>query len=146
MKLKIRKASVKDAVFFYELRNEIKTKKNSFSQKKIKYSNHLKWYKEKIKNKKANFLVAFFNEFKKVGVIRYETEKIFTYVSISICSEFRNLGYGTTIIKMSEKFLKKKCIIISIIKKKNLPSIKIFKKNNYKLISNDNAFVLMKII
>jgi spore coat polysaccharide biosynthesis protein SpsF len=146
MKLKIRKASIKDAVFFYKLRNEIKTKKNSFSQKKIKYSDHLKWYKKKIKDKKANFLIAFFNEFAKVGAIRYETEKIFTYVSISIYSEFRNLGYGTTILKMSEKFLKKRCIIISKIKKNNLPSIRIFKKNNYKIINNDNIFVLMKII
>jgi spore coat polysaccharide biosynthesis protein SpsF len=146
MKLQVRKALLKDAKFFYELRNESKTKKNSFSQKKIEYSDHLKWYKKKIKNKKTNFLVAFFNEFAKVGAIRYETEKIFTYVSISICSEFRNLGYGTKILKMSEKFLKKKCIIISKIKKNNLSSIKIFKKNNYKIINNDNIFLLMKII
>jgi hypothetical protein len=146
MKLQIRRASLKDAIFFYQLRNDIKTKKNSFNQKKIKYSNHLKWFKKKIKNKKAILLVAFFNETINIATIRYETKKLFTYVSISIYRKFRNLGYGSRILKMSEKFIKKKLIIISKIKKNNIASIKIFKKNNYKLINNDNTFVLMKII
>ena len=146
MKLQIRRASLKDAIFFYQLRTDINTQKNSFNQKKIKYSNHLKWFKKKIKNKKTILLVAFFNKSINIATIRYETKKLFTYVSISIYRKFRNLGYGSRILKMSEKFIKKKLIIISKIKKNNIASIKIFKKNNYKLINNDNTFVLMKII
>ena len=34
MKIKLRKASLKDAIFFYELRNEKLARKNSFNQKK----------------------------------------------------------------------------------------------------------------
>jgi spore coat polysaccharide biosynthesis protein SpsF len=145
MKLQVRKALLKDAKFFYELRNESKTKKNSCYQGKIKYSDHLKWYKKKIKDKKANFFIAFANKSINVGIVRYETKKLLTYVSISIHRKFRNLGYGSKLLKMSEKFLKKKLIIISKIKKKNIPSIKIFHKNNYKLIDNDSSFLLMKI-
>ena len=146
MKIKIRKASIKDAIFFYELRNEKSARNNFFNKKNIKYNDHLKWYKKKIKKKNAIFLVAYTNNSKKIGTVRYETKKIFTNVSISISKKFRNLGYGSKIIKNSEKFLKKKLIIFAIIKKNNKASIKIFTKNNYKVIKNNNDFILMKII
>jgi spore coat polysaccharide biosynthesis protein SpsF len=146
MKIKIRKASIKDAIFFYELRNEKSARNNFFNKKNIKYNDHLKWYKKKIKKKNAIFLVALINNSEKIGTVRYETEKIFTNISINISKKFRNLGYGSKIIKNSEKFLKQKLIIISRIKSNNKASIKIFKKNNYKVIKNNNDFLLMKII
>jgi spore coat polysaccharide biosynthesis protein SpsF len=146
MKIKIKKASIKDAVFFYELRNEKSARENFFNKKNIKYNDHLKWYKKKLKKKNAIFLVAITNNSEKIGIVRYETEKIFTNISINISKKFRNLGYGSKIIKKSEKFLKKKLIIISRIKNKNKVSVKIFKKNNYKIIKNDNNLTLMKII
>jgi len=146
MKIQIRKALVKDARFFYELRNEKTARKNSFDTKDIKYNDHLKWYKNKLKKENVIFLVALISASKKIGTIRYETDKIFTDISINISKIFRNLGYGSKIIKLSEKFLKKKLIIISRIKNKNKVSVKIFKKNNYKIIKNDNDLTLMKII
>jgi len=146
MKIKIRKASIKDALFFYELRNEKSARKNFFNKKNIKYNNHLKWYKRKIKKKNAIFLVALNNNSERIGTVRYETEKIFTNISNNISKKYRNLGYGSKIIKNSEKFLKQKLIIISRIKNNNKASIKIFKKNNYKVIKNNNDLILMKII
>jgi hypothetical protein len=91
-------------------------------------------------------LIALNNKSEKIGTVRYETEKIFTNISINISKKFRNLGYGTKIIKNSEKFLKRKLIIISRIKKNNKASIKIFKKNNYKVIKNNKSLMLIKII
>ena len=146
MKIQIRKASLKDARFFYELRKEKVARKNFFNTKDIKYNEHLKWYKNKLKKKNIIFLVALITNSKKIGTIRYETDKIFTYISINISKKFRNLGYGSRIIKKSEKFLKKKIVIISRIKKENKASVKIFKKNNFKIIKNDNDLTLMKII
>lgn len=146
MKIKIRKASIEDAIFFYELRNEKSARKNFFNKKNIKYNDHLKWYKKKIKNKNSIFLVALSNNSEKIGIVRYETEKIFTNISINISKKFRNVGYGSKIIKISEKFLKQNLIIISRIKKNNKASIKLFKKNNYKVIKSNNDLMLMKII
>jgi spore coat polysaccharide biosynthesis protein SpsF len=113
MKIKIRRASVKDAIFFYELRNEKAARKNFFNTKNIKYNDHLKWYKKKLKKKEVIFLVASINNSQKIATVRYETEKIFTNISINISKKFRNLGYGSKIIKNSEKFLKQKLIINS---------------------------------
>ena len=146
MKFKIRKASIKDAIFFYELRNEKSARKNFFNKKNIKYNDHLKWYKKKIKRKNAIFLVALSNNSEKIGTVRYETNKIFTDISINISKKFRNLGFGSKIIKESEKFLKKKTIIISRIRSNNKSSIKIFKRNNYNVIKNNKNLILIKII
>lgn len=146
MKIEIRKATVKDAVFFYELRNEKSARINSFTKKKIKIKDHLKWYKKKLIKKNVIFLVALTINSKKIGTVRYETGKIFTTISINISKKFRNLGYGSKIIKNSEKFLKRKLIIISRINNNNKASIRIFKKNNYKVIKNNNELILMKII
>ena len=145
MKLQIRKASINDAIFFYKLRNDISTRKSSNNQSKIKYLDHLQWYKKKIKKKNTNFLIIFNKKQKNIGVVRYETEKNLTYVSIYVSKKLRNLGYGSTILKMSEKFLKKKTIIISQIKKNNIKSIKIFKNNNYKLLNNDGYSAFIKV-
>lgn len=145
MKIIIKKASIKDANFFYELRNEKSARKNFFNTQNIKYNDHLKWFKKKLKEKKVIFLVVYINNFQKIGTIRYETENIFTNISINISKKFRNLGFGSKIIKESEKFLKKKLIIISKIKNNNKPSVKIFKKNNYKVIKNNKDLVLIKV-
>ncbi len=146
MKIKIKKASINDASFFYELRNEKSARKNFFNTKNIKYNDHLKWYEKKIKKKNAIFLVALSNNSEKIGTVRYETNKIFTDISINISKKFRNIGFGSKIIKESEKFLKKKTIIISRIRSNNKSSIKIFKRNNYNVIKNNKNLILIKII
>jgi spore coat polysaccharide biosynthesis protein SpsF len=147
MRVKIRKAFIADDNFFFTLRNETTVRKSFFQQKKIKFFDHLKWYKKKLKEKKIIFLVAFINKTEKIGIVRYETKKMFTNISIAISKEFRKFGYGSDILRKSEKFLKKKTIIISKIKKNNKASIKIFKKNNYKIIKKkNNSLALIKFI
>lgn len=145
MKFQIRKASLKDVNFFYELRNEKDARKNFFNTENIKYHQHFKWYKKKLKQKNEILLVALINNSKKIGIVRYEMENIFANISINISKKFRRLGYGSKILKKSEKFLKKKNVIIAKIKRSNKASIKIFKKNNYNFIKNNKSLVLIKI-
>jgi hypothetical protein len=146
MKIQLKKASLKDASFFYELRNETTARKNFFNTKNLKYQDHLEWYKKKLRKKNVIFLIALISSSKKIGMIRYDMGPIFANISINISKGFRSLGYGSKIIKQSEKFLKKKIIVISRIKKRNKASVKIFKKNNYRVIKNYNDLILIKII
>jgi spore coat polysaccharide biosynthesis protein SpsF len=146
MKIQIKKASLKDASFFYELRNEKTARRNFFNTGSIKYSDHLKWYKKKLGQKKTIFLIALIDNSRKIGTIRYDVGVIFANISLNISKNFRGLGYGSKIIKKSEKFLKRKIIIISRIKKENKISLKIFKNNNYRVIKNHNDFTLIKFI
>lgn len=146
MKIFIKKASIKDANFFYDLRNEKKARSNFFNQKIIKYNAHLKWYKEKLKKKNTILLIAFINSYQKIGYIKYEIKELMADVSLNIGKAFRKLGYGSKILKESEKFLKNNLMIIARVKSRNKASIKIFKKNNYKIVKENNNTVLIKII
>jgi hypothetical protein len=143
MKVQIRKASIEDSGFFFELRNERETIKNSFKKNKIKFLNHSHWYKNKLREKNTVFLVGLTNKSQKIGIVRYEYKKRLTYVSINISKEYRGLNYGSKILKKSEKFLKKKTIIISKIKKTNKASFKIFIKNHYDVIEKINNYLLL---
>ena len=68
------------------------------------------------------------------------------HISINIAKKFRNLGYGSTALKKSEKFLKESLIIIAEIKKGNKGSLNFFKKNKYRIFSKKKHFILIKII
>jgi len=146
MKIKIRKASIKDLEFVYSLRNETVVKKNSINSKKILLKDHKIWFKKKIKDKNSLYFIITSKNLEKIGFVRYDIEYIFANVSINIHSKFRNLGYGSIILKETEKFIKKSIILVSNIKKNNLKSLKIFKKNQYKILKKTNQLVLFKII
>ena len=81
MIVQIRKASIEDSGFFFELRNEREAIKNSFKKNKIKFLNHSRWYKNKLKEKNAVFLVGLTKRSQKIGIVRYETKKK-TYLCI----------------------------------------------------------------
>jgi len=70
MKIQIKKASLKDASFFYELRNEKTARKNFFNTKNLKYQDHLEWYKKKLRKKNVIFLIDLISSSKKIGMIR----------------------------------------------------------------------------
>lgn len=121
MKINIKKANIKDSFSLFQLRNEEKARKNSINTKPIKLRDHNSWIKKKLSNEK-NIFLTIKKRSEIIGSIRYETKNIFTHISINIKKQFRNLGYGSTLLKKSEKFLKKNLLIISTIKKeiKNL--------------------------
>lgn len=146
MRIKLRKASIEDANFCYELRNEISSRKNSFDKKKIRLNDHLGWFNSKLKDKNIIFLIGYINKITSIGIVRYEIKNKVAEVSINVHKKFRNLGYALKILKKSEKYLKKKTVIISKIKKFNKKSLKIFKKNNYKMINQDQILILIKVI
>jgi hypothetical protein len=75
MKFQIRKASEKDARFFYELRNEKEARKNFFNTKNIKYNEHLKCYKNKLKKKNIVFLVVLISDKKKIATVKNQNKK-----------------------------------------------------------------------
>jgi hypothetical protein len=144
MKINIKKANIKDSFSLFQLRNEEKARKNSINTKPIKLRDHNSWIKKKLSNEKNVFLTIK-KKSEIIGSIRYEIKNIFTHVSINIKKQFRNLGYGSTLLKKSEKFLKKNLLIISTIKKGNKKSIKIFKKNKYMLLSKKKNYILIKL-
>ena len=145
MKIKIRKTSLIDLEFTHLLRNENEARKNSNNSKKILLKDHKIWLKKKIKDKNIlNYIITSKN-FEKIGVVRYDLEDIFAKVSINILKKYRNLGYGSIMLKETEKLFKKRIILVATVKKSNTKSLKIFKKNQYIIIKKTKQIVLVKI-
>tara|TARA_B110000503_G_C7114370_1_gene399641 strand:+ start:1218 stop:1661 length:444 start_codon:yes stop_codon:yes gene_type:complete len=145
MRVEIKKATIEDSDFLLSLRNEKSTKKNSFNTNKINKKNHKSWFKKELDNKETILLIAYKN-FEKIGSVKYIFKDIFAYVSISIEKNFRNLGYGSIVLKAAELFLKKRTIIVAKVKKGNKKSINIFKKNKFTFFSNKKYITLIKIL
>jgi hypothetical protein len=145
VKIKIRKTSLIDLEFTHLLRNENEARKNSNNSKKILLKDHKIWLKKKIKDKNSLYYIITSKNFEKIGVVRYDLEDIFAKVSINILKKYRNLGYGSIMLKETEKLFKKRIILVATVKKSNTKSLKIFKKNQYIIIKKTKQIVLVKI-
>lgn len=141
--MKILKANKTDLKFLFQIYNYY-IKKNLFSsRKKIKYSDHKKWFENYyLKEKKVHIFILKMNKIK-TGYIRYENiKKNIFEVSLALKQDYTGLGLGTKMLKKSlKKFLgKKKFTIISKVKKSNKKSTSCFTKNNFKKINFKNKF------
>ena len=145
MKIKLRRASAKDTDFLFFLRNEVSSRKNSFTTAIINKKDHKRWLEEALNNKCTIVLVVYKNS-ERIGMVRYNSESILTHVSIGIKKKFRSLGYGAAALKASEIYLKKSTIVVAKVKKKNKNSMNMFLKNKFKIFLNKKHFTLIKIL
>ncbi|MDI6723954.1 MAG: UDP-2,4-diacetamido-2,4,6-trideoxy-beta-L-altropyranose hydrolase [Methanobacterium sp.] len=134
-KIKIRTANTEDINNVYELSNENEVRKNSFNTDKIEFEHHKKWFKDKLEDPDAVFLIAESStEF--LGQVRFDLEGNEATISISINKDFRELGLGSIIIKKSIEYLKLNIphikIIKAYIKESNKKSINLFEKMGFK--------------
>ena len=125
-----RAKNFEDCVDLFKLHNEEENIKNSFSQKKEKFKNHLKWFKKKILAKNSYIYVFRLNNLcvghvridlikQKVGLIDYSINKI-----------FRGRGWGKLMLNRAMQVINKRNNISYFqakVKKTNLKSIKIFR-------------------
>ena len=79
MKLKIRKASSQDIKFFYNIRNDKLSIKNSINSDIIRYSDHTKWFHNKIKNLQNKVFVIYKDSISKerISYVRFEKYNLF---------------------------------------------------------------------
>ena len=143
MQISIKKASINDSDFL--LRNEKTARKNSFVTKKINEEDHKEFLNIELNNSATLILIAYKNS-ERIGMVKYNLNDIFVYVSINLKKKFRYLGYGTAVLKATEKYLKKSCIIVAKIKKINKISVKFFIRNKFEVFSRKKNFTLIKII
>ena len=92
-KIKIIKANLSDFNYFYSIRNQKSSVKNSkFGKikKKFEYKN---WFKQSLKKKDNKYYLAK-EEKKLVGYIRFDKNLFYYKISIAIDEKFQNKGYG----------------------------------------------------
>ena len=134
-KLKIRLADDQDLKFTFELYNKNVLEKKFYTSKKINFQDHLKWFKNKRKEKM--FFICFLNE--KIGYVRFDkiNEKNLS-VSIAIKKSHQRKGYGKA---MLVKVLNKKKIsefnIWAYVKTQNKASKKFFLDSGFEPITDN---------
>ena len=130
-----------DLKLIFKWRNSRSSVKYSLSKKRIKFSDHIKWFDRRLKQKPLLFW-KLQNNSHEIGFIRLDKNKNYL-LSYFIDKKYRNNKYGSLIIS---KMLKKKALK-SLIKKAN----KIYayankenKKSISAIISNNFCKVIEK--
>ncbi len=127
-------------------RNEINTRRNSISSKKIKFIQHKHWFTKRLKQKPLFFWKLKFNN-NIIGFIRLDKKNRAFYLNYLIDKGFRNKGYGSNIIRqmLKKRVLKKRKLkILAVSKKQNFKSIKAILANNFYQTSKKNNIIRFK--
>lgn len=143
-RIKLRLATMEDADFLLNLKNDEDVRKNSIvSHDLIEKENHIAWLTAKLNDPMTKLYVLCDNE-EKYGDIRFDiAEEI--EVSIRICKEFRHMGIATRMVGAGCDFIEKvfnKRFIAKIVEG-NIASMNVFIDNNFRFRSyGDGVYVL----
>lgn len=142
-RLILRKATSADAEDLFNLAGEDIVRRNSFSQSKIEWVEHVRWLSEKLGD--DNCLLLIINcSGKFAGQVRFDAipQQSEAVMSISLCRGVRGLGLSSFVINKSmEEFLKVRRdvkLIKAYVKDENTPSVKAFERAGFKF-SEDTA-------
>lgn len=134
-KLTFRNASIKDVNIFYNWTNEADVRKQSYSSDEIEFSDHKKWFEEKISDPFCNLLVFQNNKEESVGQVRIQKESSNEVViGISVDKNHRGKKYAVQMLKSASSYFLKlnpNFIINAYIKKENIKSKKAFENAGY---------------
>lgn len=143
-RVEIRNCDDADCKYIYMLANDRVYRKNSFNSNSIKYDEHLKWFKESMKNFNRHIYIIKFDDID-VGQIRIDIiEDKNAEISYVIEEKYRNIGIGTKVLNAIKENISTNFNniqkIIGKVKKENISSRKAFIKNGYLEKELDNYY------
>ncbi len=107
---------------------------------KVEYSDHIRWFEKKIKDKQCLIWIIIDKNNQKVGMIRFDNEEEQNAeISINLNPLFRGMGYGKkSLQKAIELYFKDYPFhkIIAKIYSTNIASLKLFNSVGFKEIKN----------
>lgn len=136
IKSSIRKATIKDIKFLFNLYNSSIIEKVSNTKKKIKFNSHKIWFYKNINSKLNKIFILFYGKLK-IGYIRIKILKRKScIISIYIKKLYRNKNLGSLYLNKIFKIIQNKEGINKIyaeVLKKNISSQSFFLRNEFKL-------------
>lgn len=138
----LRIADINDTELTYKWASDKNVRQYAFSTKSIEFSEHSKWFKEKIQSKNCLYFILE-NAIERIGSIRLDfDESNNATISYLIDPKFHGNGYGKIILNMALIRLKElgysNLNIIGFVKGENIASVKIFENFDFKLTENKN--------
>ena len=146
--IQIKKCTLKDSKFIYNLYNRYVKKKLFNKDTIVTFKSHQEWLRDILKSKESKIYIGFSNI--RFGYVRIENlfDNIFI-VSVAVVDKYIGKGYSSNFLNLSiKKFFKKKkkFILFSFVKKNNLRSKNFFLNNNFFEIKMNNKNRLNKFI
>ncbi len=146
---KIIKVEEKDSRRIWEIRNNHIVREQSNNSAEISFVDHNVWFKQKYFSdlKENHCFVLRDKDDVTIGYCRYDInkEKGGYIISIAIDVSYHSHGLGNYLLSktLSEPILGDKNILVEV-KQNNLPSIKLFKYNNFQIYKEDDKNVYLK--
>lgn len=146
----MRKVEEKDFQILFQWVNDEEVIKNSRYGKGKSLEEFTLWFNEMIHNKDAHmFIMEDNNEY--IGQIYFQVENNESILTYSVDKDFRNRGFGKSMVKFIEEYicsnLNEINRISAYINSSNISSIKVFEKLGYMREIDDKYYVkLVKVI
>ncbi|MDZ7775687.1 MAG: bifunctional UDP-2,4-diacetamido-2,4,6-trideoxy-beta-L-altropyranose hydrolase/GNAT family N-acetyltransferase [Bacteroidales bacterium] len=136
--INIREATYDDIDKYFEWANDEDVRNNAINKENIPYDSHVKWYKNKLKDKSSK-LYIFYIKGNAIGQVRFDLKDDSLFIDYSIDKNHRGKGLGKLIlgIKLS-KYVTKKAddlpytYLKGLVSEKNIASQIVFKKLGFK--------------
>lgn len=137
----LRKATMADAAFLLELRNDPTAFQHFFSPQQVELTDHLQWLEQSLMNpRRALFIIEASGQ--SIGQVRFDIEDKTAEIGINIAQAQRGKGYGVASIADSCHFLMQNNpainVIVARVKDENEASLKAFYKAGFKKIGSQN--------
>lgn len=129
-----REAAETDCDILFHWANDEAVRKTAFSEGKIAYNEHLKWFQEKLKSTDSKIFILLYKNIP-IGQIRIDMCDDMAEISYSISSKCRNQGHGKNLLLLLEDELKASLpyimTLVSKVRKNNFASKRVFETIGY---------------
>jgi len=137
----------KDSKEVWQIRNHPLARKNFNNSDEIPFQNHKVWFEKQYFSDKDNYCFVFEDIEKKIlGYCRFDfsnDEKTYI-ISVAVSPDSHGKGLGSILLSESLRQFKGQHHILAEIQKSNIPSMKLFYKNNFKIYKEDDKNYYLK--
>lgn len=132
--LNLKLATKEDCDLLFEWANDAECRRNSFSQEKILYENHIRWFQNRLQDTGCDLFIVV-EDSREVGMLRLDYHENQAVISYSVARNERKKGYGKGILQLGENYVRahKRNIerLIGEVKKENVTSMRRFEELGY---------------
>lgn len=111
----------------------------------ISWSDHDSWFSAKLRDQKSNFFYIVATASEQIAFVRFEKKEVWVS-SLVLDPSFRGMGLASSCLSLAIKEFEQteNTDLYAWIKKENIGSMKVFKKNSFKVIEEGNVVKLKR--
>ena len=132
MEIFLKKINKSDIIPVFNLKNSKDVVQTSLLKNSIKFIDHKKWFKEKLKDQNCLFYTIREKDNSFVGYLRLDFENFYYRVTIAVIKNKFGKSYAFKALKKLEKKIKKNSLLFAQVLRSNKKSIRLFTKAGYK--------------